>query len=93
MTDQQIGTVDPENAFVQTTAGASVTGQSVVTDHGVDKEVVSLHPVAGASSEAPASSGIPSARNQQSASHDSTAAQNTPRMSDRLQSVSDGSQP
>ena len=93
MTDQQIGTVDPEKAFVQTTSGTSVTGASVVTDQGVDKEVVTLHPTAGASSEAPASSGIPSARNQQSASHDSTAPQSTPRMSDRLQAVNDDSTP
>lgn len=93
MTQQTIGTADPEKAFIQSTSGESVTGQSIVTDQGVDKEVVTLHPVAGASSEAPASSGIPSAQKQQSASHDSTTRQNSPRMSDHVRPINDDSTP
>ncbi|MEO7715734.1 MAG: hypothetical protein ABIY70_06015 [Capsulimonas sp.] len=89
MTDQQIGTVNPEKAFVQSTSGKSVTGQSVVTDQGMDKEVVTLHPTAGASSEAPASSGIPSAKAQQGLAGHATAPQDETPMSDHVISTND----
>lgn len=64
---EEILTTDPENSFVQATSGESVTRHQRVVDLNdpVDKETVSHHPVAGASSEAPASSGIPSAMRQE----------------------------
>ncbi|MDQ2799427.1 MAG: hypothetical protein M3Y13_07275 [Armatimonadota bacterium] len=64
---QEILTSDPDNSFVQTTSGESVSRHQQIVDLNdpVEKESVSHHPVAGASSEAPASSGIPSAMTQQ----------------------------
>lgn len=64
---EEILTSDPDNSFIQTTSGESVSRHQQVVDLNdpVEKESVSHHPVAGASSEAPASSGIPSAMTQQ----------------------------
>ncbi len=54
------------DAFEQTTTGASVTAKHLFVDgrDGKEKEANLLSPQAGASSEAPASSGIPSAEKQ-----------------------------
>jgi hypothetical protein len=55
------------NAFEQTTSGESVTGKHLYIDGGDgtdEKEVTTRSHSAGASSEAPASSGIPSAETQ-----------------------------
>lgn len=64
MTQQQVGLVQPEDAFEELTSGSVVTGQRIVVDGDSDKEVVMLDPFAGASSTAPAVSGIPSAVTQ-----------------------------
>ena len=63
---EQIATTDPE-AFEITTSGASVTGKRLFADggDGQEKEANVTDPVAGASSAAPAGSGIPSAMRQQ----------------------------
>ena len=66
MAEEHILTSDPENSFEQTTSGESVTGKHLIADAGSprEKEANSQSPHAGASSEAPASSGIPSAVTQ-----------------------------
>ncbi len=65
MAEQHIGLTEPD-AFEQTTDGETVTGKHVFADGGDGKEkeatVHSAH--AGASSDAPANSGIPSAVKQ-----------------------------
>lgn len=64
--EEQVGLTDPE-AFEQTTSGTSVTGKHLYADGGDgadEKEVTIRSHSAGASSEAPASSGIPSAETQ-----------------------------
>jgi len=65
--EDQVGLSDPE-AFEQTTSGPSVTGKHLYADGGDgadEKEVTTRSHSAGASSEAPASSGIPSAEKQE----------------------------
>jgi len=64
MPEEQILVTDPEHAFVDTTAGDSVTGQNIVIDGDVDKEAISLSSWAGASSTAGPASGVPSAQTQ-----------------------------
>ena len=66
MAEEHILTPDPENVFEQTTSGESVTRKHLIVEGGSsrEKEANSLSPHAGASSEAPASSGIPSAVTQ-----------------------------
>ena len=63
--EDHIGVTQPD-AFEQTTSGESVTGKHLLADGGDGKEkeanLRSHH--AGASSEAPANSGIPSAEKQ-----------------------------
>jgi hypothetical protein len=64
MTDHQVGLVNAEDGFEELTDGDCVTAQHVFVDGDSDKEVVILDPMSGASSNAPASSGIPSAVTQ-----------------------------
>ena len=66
MPEEQIATENPD-AFEITTSGESVTGKRLYADggDGQEKEANVPDPVAGASSAAPASSGIPSAVKQQ----------------------------
>jgi hypothetical protein len=66
-TEQHVGLTKPD-AFEQTTSDESVTGKHLFADggHGQEKEAVTLSPHAGASSDAPANSGIPSAERQHS---------------------------
>ncbi len=64
--EDQVGLTDPA-AFEQTTSGESVTGKHLYADGGDgtdEKEVTTRSHSAGASSDAPASSGIPSAEKQ-----------------------------
>ena len=64
--EDQVGLTEA-NAFEQKTSGVSVTGKHLYVDGGDgadEKEVTSLSHSAGASSEAPANSGIPSAETQ-----------------------------
>jgi hypothetical protein len=86
MTYQQVGVTHPDESFEEVTSGAVVTGQRIVVDGDSDKEVVILDPATGASSNAPANSGIPSAVTQQGARTDETGKPNinTP-MGDRVQ--------
>jgi len=64
MTYHQVGVVHPEDAFEGLTSGDVVTGHRVVVDGDCDKEVVVHDQHTGASSNAPSSSGIPSAVTQ-----------------------------
>jgi hypothetical protein len=64
MSRLEIGTSNPAEAYEEVTSGACVTGQRVIIDGDEDKEVVILDSRAGASSTAPANSGIPSAMAQ-----------------------------
>ena len=64
--EDQVGLTEA-NAFEQTTSGESVTGKHLYADGGDgadEKEATTLSHSAGASSEAPATSGIPSAEKQ-----------------------------
>lgn len=64
--EDQVGLTEA-NAFEQKTSGVSVTGKHLYVDGGDgadEKEVTRLSHSTGASSEAPASSGIPSAETQ-----------------------------
>ena len=65
-TETHVG-LENADAFEIATGGGSVTGKHLYADggDGQEKEVNVLDPVAGASSPAPASSGIPSAMTQQ----------------------------
>lgn len=67
MSSQQIGVVLPDEAFEEIANGAVVTGQHIWVDGDEDKEVVVLDPVVGASSDAAANSGVPSAVTQRGA--------------------------
>jgi hypothetical protein len=63
--EEHIGLTQPD-AFEETTTGESVTGKRIFADggHGLEKEANLRSHWAGASSEAPAGSGIPSAEKQ-----------------------------
>ena len=64
--EDQVGLTEA-NGFEQKTSGVSVTGKHLYVDGGDgadEKEVTRLSHSAGASSEAPANSGIPSAETQ-----------------------------
>ena len=65
--EEHIGLTQPD-AFEETTTGESVTGKHIFADggDGKEKEANLRSHQAGASSEAPAGSGIPSAEKQQS---------------------------
>ncbi len=65
MPEEQIALDAPDGAEM-TTSGETVTGTRLFVEDGVVKEADVRDPVAGASSPAPASSGIPSAVKQQS---------------------------
>lgn len=60
----EVGVCYPAEAFEQKSSAASVSHVHVITDGDRDEEAFTLSPTAGASSEAPASSGIPSAMTQ-----------------------------
>jgi hypothetical protein len=64
MTQMQIGTIYPDDAFEGITDGDVVTSHRVIVDGYRDEEVVVHDPIYGACSVAPASSGIPSAITQ-----------------------------
>ena len=63
--EEHIAVTQPD-AFAQTTTGDSETGKQIIADggHGMEKEANLRSHHAGASSEAPANSGIPSAEKQ-----------------------------
>ena len=79
LAEEEIGR-ESSDAFEISTSGDSVTGAHLFADggDGLEKEVVILDPAAGASSSAPASSGIPSAMRQQ-AIHDGLPAASSER--------------
>ena len=62
--ETEVGVLHPAEAFEQKSGGPPVTHFHVIVDGDKDKEVTLLSPWAGASSEAAASSGIPSAETQ-----------------------------
>ena len=68
--EEHVGVTRPD-AFEQTTDDMRTTGRHIFADpnDGKEKEVVVLDPVAGASSEAPPNSGIPSAMTQHGVRH------------------------
>ncbi len=94
MTEQHIGLTDPD-AFEQTTDGETVTGKHLFADggDGQEKEATIRSDHAGASSDAPASSGIPSAVKQHKVQNESmTDADETP-MGGRVQPVKQNLEP
>ena len=87
--EEKVG-LETSDGFEITTDGASVTDRHLYSDggEGQEKEVTFLNPMSGASSAAPASSGIPSALTQQSVhsginQKEVTADQDETRMPDR----------
>jgi hypothetical protein len=92
MTEQIILT-EHEDAVIQDSHGRVVTHQRVIIDGDRDKEVVLLSPTAGASSEAPANSGIPSAVIQRHLRREAFADQRETPMSGRLQKVHEDGRP
>lgn len=83
--EEHVGLTQPD-AFEQTTSGESVTTKRLYADggHGQEKEVVTLDSRSGASSDAPPSSGIPSAKTQHGLS-EVTAPQDETPMGERVQ--------
>jgi hypothetical protein len=65
MPEEQIALENPDGFEIKTD-GETITGARLFADGGGVKEADVLDPIAGASSAAPASSGIPSAVRQQS---------------------------
>jgi hypothetical protein len=86
--------VTQSDAFAQATDGASVTGKVLFADGGDGKEkeatIRSHH--AGASSEAPASSGIPSAEKQHGQKGEAFDRQTETSMADRTQPATQSTQ-
>lgn len=70
-----IGLANPVEAFEQKPSASPVTHTHVIVDGERDEEVTVLSAAAGASSEAPASSGIPSAMTQHNQWSEKTTAQ------------------
>lgn len=88
-----IGAAQPD-AFVQATSGEIVTGKRIVADggDGKEKEVTLRSAHAGASSEAPASSGIPSAEKQHGEKGEAFDKQTETSMADRAQPATQSTQ-
>ncbi|MBV9850661.1 MAG: hypothetical protein JO250_13390 [Armatimonadetes bacterium] len=82
MPEEQIAT-QTADAVPIATGGESVTGAHLHADGGKEKETVTLSPHAGASSDAPASSGIPSAMTQHRARGEETDDTEETAMGDR----------
>ena len=91
--EDHVGLTQPD-AFEQTTSGASVTAKTIFADGGDGKEkeanLRSHH--AGASSEAPASSGIPSAEKQHGVKGEAFDKQTETAMADRSQPATQSTQ-
>ena len=94
MAEEHIGLTDPD-AFEITTDAASVTGKHLFADggDGKEKEATTRSAHAGASSDAPASSGIPSAVKQHGLQNESVADNETTPMGDRAQPVKQNTAP
>jgi hypothetical protein len=92
MTQQAIGTVYPDLAIDQDVKN-SVNREHIIIDGDREKEVVRLSPTAGASSEAPANSGIPSAVTQHRLRSEATTPQQETTTDGRLLPVVEDSKP
>lgn len=90
---EHIAVTQPD-AFAQTTTGGSETGKQLIADggDGKEKEVTLRSHHAGASSEAPASSGIPSAEKQHGAKGEAFDTQTETAMADRSQPATQSTQ-
>jgi len=86
--------VTQSDAFAQATDGASVTGKILFADggDGKEKEATLRSHHAGASSEAPASSGIPSAEKQHGVQGEAFDRQTETSMADRSQPATQSTQ-
>ena len=91
--EEHIGLTQPD-AFEETTDGDGVTGKRLFADGGAgqEKEVNLRSHQAGASSDAPASSGIPSAMKQHGVKGEAVDLQDEPQMADRSQPASQSTQ-
>lgn len=91
--EEHIGLTQPD-AFEETTTGDSVTIRRVFADggSGQEKEVNLGSHQAGASSEAPASSGIPSAMKQHGVKGEAVDPQDEPQMANRSQPATQSTQ-
>jgi hypothetical protein len=91
--EQHVGLTKPDG-FEQTTSDESVTTKHLFADggHGQEKEAVTSSTYAGASSDAPASSGIPSAKTQQGVSQVAEPQDET-KMGDHVQSARQSVEP
>lgn len=91
--EDHVGLTQPD-AFEQTTTGESVTAKHLFADGGDGKEkeanLRSHH--AGASSEAPASSGVPSAEKQHGVKGEAFGKQAETAMADRSQPATQSTQ-
>lgn len=94
MTEQHIGLTDPD-AFEQTTDGETVTGKHLFADggDGKEKEATVRSEFAGASSDAPASSGIPSAVKQHGVQNEAVSDKDETPMGGRVQPVRQNMEP
>lgn len=91
--EEHIGLTQPD-AFEETTLGNSVTGKHLFADggHGQEKEATLRSHHAGASSEAPAESGIPSAEKQHGVVGEAFDKQTETAMADRSQPATQSTQ-
>lgn len=91
--EDQIGVTQPD-AFTQTISGDTETGKQLLADggHGMEKEATLRSHHAGASSEAPASSGIPSAEKQHGVKGEAFDKQTETAMADRSQPATQSTQ-
>lgn len=94
MAEQHIGLTDPD-AFEQTTDGETVTGKHLFAEggDGHEREATIRSDYAGASSTAPASSGIPSAVKQHGVQNESVVDTDETPMGGRVQPIRQNMEP
>jgi hypothetical protein len=94
MAEEHIGLTDPD-AFELTTSGETVTTRHLFADggDGKEKEATVLSEFAGASSDAPASSGIPSAVKQHGVQNEMAADKDETPMGGRVQPLKQNLEP
>ncbi len=94
MAEQHIGLTDPD-AFEQATDGETVTGKHLFADggDGKEKEATVRSADAGASSDAPAASGIPSAVKQHGVQNEAVRDTDETPMGGRVQPVKQNLEP
>ena len=82
----------PDEPVLQTTEGESVTNMHRYTAEGEDLELTERNPITGASSEAPAGSGVPSADKQRGLKVQATEPQDETPLAGRTQPATQNTQ-